>query len=104
VSLASLSTIPASDGSFRVELNAKWPERFQAVVGTTMSVRVICHQRDTAIVIPRKALERGARGWTVELKLAEGKTERRVVRCGRREADQVEILSGLEAGQIILVP
>ena len=104
VSLASLSTIPASDGSFRVELNAKWPERFQAVVGTTMSVRVVCHQRDAAIVVPRKALERGAHGWTVELKLAEGKTERRVVRCGRREADQVEILSGLEAGQIILVP
>ena len=104
VSLANLSTIPANDGSFRIDLNAKWPEKFQAVVGTTMSVRVISHQREAAIVIPRKALERDARGWTVELKLADGKTERRVVKCGKRKADDVEVLSGLEAGQIILVP
>lgn len=104
VSLESLSTIPASDGTFRIDLNAKWPEKFQAVVGTTMSVRVISYQRDAAMVIPRKALERDARGWSVELKLADGKTERRVVRCGRRNADEVEILSGLEAGQVVIAP
>ena len=88
----------------RVDLSAKWPDKFQAIVGTTMLVRVICHHRDAAIVVPRKALERDPRGWTVAVKLADGKSQRRVVRCGRPNADEIEILSGLDAGQVILVP
>lgn len=104
LSLAKLSSIPGSEGTMRVDLTPKWPEKFQAIVGTTMMVRVICHHRDAALVVPRKALERDPRGWTVAVKLADGKSQRRVVRCGKMNADEVEILSGLEAGQVILVP
>lgn len=104
VSLAKLATIPGSNGNLRLDLTPKWPEKFQAIIGATMSVRVICHHRDAAILVPRKALERDPRGWTVAVKLADGKSQRRVVRCGRTNADEVEILSGIEAGQVILVP
>ena len=37
-------------------------------------------------------------------KLADGKTERRNVLRGAQSGDEVEILSGLEAGQVIIVP
>lgn len=104
VSLAKLSNIPSRKGQMRVDLSAKWPDKFQAIVGATMLVRVICHHRDAAIVVPRKAVERDPRGSTVAVKLADGKSQRRVVRCGRANADEIEILSGLEAGQVILVP
>ena len=104
VSLAKLASIPGSEGQLRVDLSAKWPEKFQAMIGTTMSVRVICHHREAAIVVPRKALGRDPRGWTVAVKLADGKSQRRIVRCGRANTDEIEILSGLDAGQVILVP
>jgi multidrug efflux pump subunit AcrA (membrane-fusion protein) len=42
--------------------------------------------------------------WTVDVKLADGKTEPRVVRRGRSYKDMVEIVSGVEAGQVIVIP
>jgi hypothetical protein len=104
VSLSNVASIPSSAGTTRMDLTAKWPENFEPVIGTSMTVRVICHHRDAALLVPRKALERDPRGWTVSVKVADGKNERRVVRCGKRNADEVEILSGIEAGQVILVP
>ncbi|MFZ9940899.1 MAG: hypothetical protein ACO3F7_01970 [Luteolibacter sp.] len=104
VSLSKVASIPSTGGTTRMDLTAKWPENFEPVIGTSMTVRVICHHRDAALLVPRKALERDPRGWTVSMKVADGKNERRVVRCGKRNADEVEILSGIEAGQVILVP
>jgi hypothetical protein len=104
VSLSNLASIPSTGGTTRMDLTAKWPENFEPVIGTSMTVRVICHHRDAALFVPCKALERDPRGWTVSVKVADGKNERRVIRCGKRNADEVEILSGIDAGQVILVP
>jgi hypothetical protein len=38
------------------------------------------------------------------VKLADGKTERRPVKRGRVFNDECEILSGLETGQVVVVP
>jgi hypothetical protein len=40
----------------------------------------------------------------VDVKLADGKSEHRVVKRGRVAKDTTEILSGLEAAQVIVVP
>ena len=64
---------------------------------------MIVYQKETAISVPTKALRYESGGWTVETKLADGKTEHRSVKCGRISGDQTEILSGLEVGQVIIV-
>lgn len=104
VKLTHLSNIPEPDGSYRANLMATWPEATLVTAGTKANVRILCYQQATAIVIPNKALEFGPAGWTVEVKLADGKTERRPVKRGRISGEETEILSGLEGGQVILVP
>ena len=54
--------------------------------------------------VPAKALKYGAKGWSVEVKLADGKTERRNVVRGPQSGEDVEIVSGLEVGQVIIAP
>ena len=59
---------------------------------------------EKAIAIPTKALSYGPQGWTAEVKLADGKTEKRPVTRGRSSAEETEITAGLEAGQVVIVP
>ena len=40
----------------------------------------------------------------MEVKLADGKTERRPVKRGHVSKDETEILAGLEVGQVVVVP
>ena len=75
-----------------------------AATGATAQIRLIAYQQPTAVVVPNKALAFGAAGWTVEVKLADGKTEHRTVKRGRVSGDETEIVSGLEVGQVIVVP
>lgn len=100
----SVAEIPEVDGKWRVEMSVSWPEGFEAAVGSQAEVRVVAYQRDPALAVPNEALRFGADGWTVEVKLADGKTQRRVVARGRVNDVDTEILDGLEAGQVILVP
>ncbi|MEO5716030.1 MAG: efflux RND transporter periplasmic adaptor subunit, partial [Luteolibacter sp.] len=67
-------------------------------------IRLISYQQPAAIAVPNKALGFDDSGWTVEVKLADGKTERRSVKRGRASKDETEILSGLEVGQVVVVP
>lgn len=104
VKLAKLASVPEPDGSYRADFSVTWPEAPAAATGATAKIRVICYQQEAAMVIPSKALALGPSGWTVEVKLADGKTERRPVKRGRVSGDETEILTGIEAGQVILVP
>lgn len=104
VKLAKLATAPGPDGTYRADLAADWPQDPTPAVGSTAQIRITAYQQDAAIAVPSKALARGAKGWTVEVKLADGKTERRPVKRGRVSGDQTEILSGLETGQIVIAP
>lgn len=104
VELTQLATIPQPGNTYRADFSATWPEGFAPAVGSSASIRLISYQQPAAILIPTKALAHGARGWTVELMLADGKTERRPVKRGRVSGDTTEILSGLEIGQVIIEP
>jgi multidrug resistance efflux pump len=104
VKLVSLATLPNTSGTYRADLTATWPKDAVPAVGATAQVRLISYQQPSAIAIPTKALEFGAGGWTVEVKLADGKTEKRPVKRGRVSGDETEILSGLEVGQVVVVP
>lgn len=104
VKLANLATVPGMDGTYRADLSATWPADLAPPAGAIAQVRLISYQQPSAIVVPSKAVSFDAAGWTVDVKLADGKTERRPVKRGRVSKEETEILSGLEVGQVIVVP
>jgi HlyD family secretion protein len=104
VKLAALSPTPAADGAYRADFTATWPKGLTAVTGATASLRIISYHKDAAIAVPTRALHYDTRGWSVEVKLADGKTEKRPVKRGRIAADLTEIVAGLEVGQVIISP
>lgn len=104
VKLASIAPAPGTDGTYRADLTATWPEGLAPVAGVPVQVRMISYIQPAAIVVPAKALDLSPTGWTVEVKLADGKTERRPVKRGRASKEELEIVSGLEPGQVIVVP
>lgn len=93
---------PGTDGRYRVDLSANWPAEAPPVPGTTAQVRVISYENPSAVILPATALKASKDGWTVTVKLADGKTAPRPVKRGRLSGDQTEILSGLEAGQVVI--
>lgn len=104
VKLSKLAGIPGADGTYRADFSMTIPENFMVPVGATAQVRVISYKSDAAIVLPNKALRSDGPVWTVDVKLADGKTEKREVKRGRVSKDETEIVSGLEPGQVIVVP
>jgi len=104
VKITSLSQAPNPDGTYSATLTATWPEKVTPVPGQALEVRMLSYAAEKTLVVPVKALDFGANGWTIEVKLADGKTERRTVTRGRNSGETSEITSGLEAGQVVIVP
>lgn len=104
VKLTAIAAAPGPDGSYRADLTADWPKDLTPLTGATAEVRLIAYHQPAAILIPTNALAYDTKGWSVEVKLADGKTERRPVKRGRVSGDNTEILSGLEVGQVIISP
>ncbi len=104
VALKSIAATPAPDLTHPATFTATWPENLSSAPGQALQIRVVSHNNEKAITVPTKALAYGPKGWTVEVKLADGKTEKRPVTRGRSDAENTEITAGLEAGQVIIVP
>lgn len=104
VKLSRLATLPGADGSYAVELTASWAKDSTPAAGSSATIRLIAYERPAALAAPTKALSYGTDGWTLEVKLADGKTERRPVKRGRVSGETTEILGGIEAGQVIITP
>ncbi len=104
VKIAKLATTPEPDGTFRADFSVSWPTGINPAIAATAEIRLISYQQPAAIFLPNKALAFDTAGWTVEVKLADGKTERRPVKRGLSSKEETEILSGLEVGQVILIP
>ena len=102
--LTQLASTPEPDGHYRATFEVTWPTGINISPGNTAEVSLIAYEKTDAIAVPTKALTLTPSGWTAEIKLADGKTERRPVKRGRSNKDTTEILSGLEAGQVILAP
>lgn len=102
--ITTLATAPGPDGTYRADLAATWPKEISPVTGSTAKITVEAYRNDKAIAVPTKAISQGPNGWTVDVKLTDGKTEKRVVKRGRSSGDRTEILSGLEVGQVIVAP
>lgn len=104
VKLVKLAATPTAGQGFRADFSISWPDGFAPAPGSTARIHLISYQHLAAMVVPNRALHYEASGWTVAVKLADGKTERRPVKRGRVTAEETEIVSGLEVGQVIIVP
>jgi len=101
----SVEPVPGTDGLYLVGVSAELPEDLAAAPGAKAKAKVQVHSNPEAIVVPKAALKDGSGGSRqVEVRLADGETEQRDVQVGRSSGDDVEILSGLEAGQAVVVP
>ncbi len=104
VTLQTISSTPGVEKTHPAVFAAEWPEGLGPVAGQTLEINLVSYASENAIAIPTKALSYGPQGWTAEVKLADAKTEKRPVTRGKSSAEETEITTGLEAGQVIVVP
>lgn len=104
VKLASLSPAPDTSGKHQAIFHAEWPDGLMVVPAAKASLQLIAYHSPDSLVLPAKALRFDPNGWTVAVKLADGNTERRVVKRGRVFNEKCEIVSGLEVGQVVVMP
>lgn len=103
--VALVSPNPSASGKQVVTLAADWPADIPALWTSPVKCIVVAYEKADAIQLPTNALQLGADGsWNIEVKLADGKTERRSVKRGRISGKSTEILEGLEPGQVIVTP
>jgi RND family efflux transporter MFP subunit len=67
-------------------------------IGLSLEVNITTHRHDKALLVPQAALADG-RVWTIH----DGRARKIAVKAGIQSADQVEILSGLKAGERVIV-
>ncbi|MFZ9935737.1 MAG: hypothetical protein ACO3JG_01620 [Luteolibacter sp.] len=104
VNLANLSPTPDAGGKYQALFHAEWPDGLEVVPAAQASLQLIAYHSADSIVLPAAALRFDPDGWTVAVKLANGDTERRVVKRGRVFDGKCQIVSGLEAGQVVVLP
>jgi multidrug efflux pump subunit AcrA (membrane-fusion protein) len=111
--IQEVAGVPAGDGKYRVDLLPEWPEKdklewpadLDVAAGMSFECRFVVYQEENAIAVPAKALQAGEGGtWTLQVKMADGKSETRPVARGRAHGELVEIVSGLEGGQVVIIP
>jgi multidrug efflux pump subunit AcrA (membrane-fusion protein) len=111
--IQEIASVPGGDGKYRVDLLPEWPEEgelewpadLDVAPGMNFECRFVVHREDAAIVLPVKALQPAEGGkWTVQVKMADGKNETRPIVRGRMNGEQVEVLGGLEGGQVVIIP
>lgn len=92
--------VNSTTGTIKVTLNVGTTEQLRP--GMFARVYVEVDQRPDALVIPKAALSLDSIGDTVYV-AEDSVASRRVVELGFREGDYVEVLSGLEAGEMVVV-
>lgn len=103
--ITHLDQVVSTDGKQRVELDIPWPENTAIPWLTTLQCHLVSYENPEAIVIPKQALSPTANGgWSLEVKLADGKTEHREIVTGRANDKHIEVTSGLEPGQVVIIP
>jgi macrolide-specific efflux system membrane fusion protein len=72
-------------------------------IGATVRVTIRVAQRDDVLVVPQRALHRSGDGTTVTVVTPTG-VSLRAVTVGLSDGQVAEITSGLEAGDVVLLP
>jgi RND family efflux transporter MFP subunit len=82
-----------------VEVEVSFPPTAGLIPGTLATVQVEVARRDNVIQVPRTAVRDG-QAWVVD---GEGRAARRSVQLGLQSQEQVEVVSGLQPGERVVV-
>lgn len=104
VEVSALEVAPDVDGNFALKLTVTLPETSPVVGGMKAQATLVTYENEAAIVVPKATVITEDGKSTVKVKMADGKDETRVVKIGHRNDDMVEILEGLTADQVVLIP
>ena len=74
----------------------------RAAVGQSLTVQVAVGEARTVLAVPKDALVQAQNGWTVFV-AEDGKAQPRTVAIGAPLGDRYEVLSGLQAGDMVVV-
>src|SRR4029453_17608530 len=72
-------------------------------VGTPVQVEIVVEERPDVLIVPAAAIVREEGAAAVLVVGADGKAHRRAVEVGLTSADEVQIVSGLRAGEKVVV-
>lgn len=105
VTVASVAPCPEPDGKFHVALRLDpAPKDLALVTGMKAKAKLVTYEQEEALAVPAKAVEQAPDGsFLVKVKLADGESEKRPVTLGQESEGMIEVLSGLEAGQVVIV-
>lgn len=106
VTLDSVAVCPEPDGKYHVSLRpGDLPNDLALVTGMKGTAKIITYAKKEALTVPARAVEETPDGsFVVRVKLADGEPEKRPVTVGRESDGVIEVLTGLEAGQVVIVP
>jgi len=104
--VGEVAAIPSSSGDFDTQITVALDSKAAAVMpGMTCKVELTSYENEEAIAVPPKALgsedANGEKSYVYVLGKKD-KSQKRYVTVGKRTADKVEILDGLQAGDKIL--
>jgi multidrug resistance efflux pump len=103
---ATLSAVEDADGVGPVaRLDVAWPSSSPLALGTAVQAAVTVEHKDEALLVPQRAIRAAGPRRYVELADSSGGTGRRTVdvQVGIVAGGDAEILSGLDAGQAVVV-
>lgn len=72
--------------------------------GMNAKVTIVVDQRQNVLRVPSSAIQRDQQGSYVEVKQADGTTQRVAVQTGLSDSANTEITSGLDEGQVVVIP
>ncbi|MFI4976057.1 MAG: efflux RND transporter periplasmic adaptor subunit [Caulobacterales bacterium] len=91
------------DANFRVELNFVGPTPPSLLPGQALEGKLSLGGDQRALVLPAGAfLERTGGDWVMVVDAGGGHADRRRIKLGRRNSEQVEVLGGLKAGERVI--
>ncbi|MFC4993421.1 efflux RND transporter periplasmic adaptor subunit [Rubritalea tangerina] len=101
--VVSVGAVPNIQGKWDVVLKADLDGAASLKVGENVHADFVSYRKEDAISVPTKAVKAHADGsYTVKLKMADDKQEEKKVTVGESNHEKVEVLSGLDAGQVII--
>ncbi len=106
--LETITAVPVATGKFNVGFDLTGAEIPDWIVaGMSCKVKITTYDKEDALVLPKKAVhtdkddEQQKYVWLTDAKDADAKPERRSVKLGKSSGENVEIASGLKAGDVV---
>jgi hypothetical protein len=93
----------SSSGRAASQLPSTVTQNFQLKQGLTGTVELVVSQKSSVLLVPNTAITKAGTERTVQVKKADGTTEKRTVEIGVADWQNTEITSGLAEGEKILI-